>query len=156
MEKIEEKHICSYLPYKPKVLDTKGGRQHTLIPFKRNYERIDDKMPLKEFMGYEHKNYKILLHPLEMITKEIEHNGEKFVPIERLYNTGLNVIKFFEDRRYYLMAIGDNPNAPVIYEVEKDLKNEKYWKLQKLFEWNIDVFNLIPKGLAIDKSKYNK
>jgi hypothetical protein len=30
------------------------------------------------------------------------------------------------------------------------MQNEPFWKIEKLFEWNFDVFGLIEKGRAID------
>ena len=40
----------------------------------------------RPFSWVEHKYFKPILHPLSDINKEIEHKGERFVPIERIYD----------------------------------------------------------------------
>jgi hypothetical protein len=73
---------------------------------------------------YEVYFYEVVLicHPLSGLTKEIEHNGERFVPIEI---TG-------------------------IIDWEYGYEKLPYWLIQKLFEWHFDVFGLIGSNLAID------
>lgn len=112
---------------------------------------------------YEIEAFKPLLHPLDMLTKEIEHNGEKFIPIIRMvaechswmdyYNQGIG--KFGEDiksrpkYRIYNVGYGD---MQIHWKVELGyLPNMEFGYVQKLFEWHFDVFGLIPEGLAINK-----
>ncbi len=68
---------------------------------------------------------KPILHPLSDLTKEIEHNGERFVPMSKSGRTWLN---------------SGIPN----------MENEPYWFIKKLLEWHFDVHDLIKDGLAID------
>ena len=78
-------------------------------------------------------DFKPILRPLSDLTKEIEVNGEKFLPLDELaiieevvclqYST-----EFFETSIKYL------PN----------------WIIEKLLEWHFDIYELIEKGLAID------
>lgn len=74
-------------------------------------------------------NSRPILRPLSDLTKEIEHNGEKFVPVENL-NPSLRSLKGFET----LIK-----NQIIMYE-----------DAIKLFKWHFDVFGLIEKGEAID------
>lgn len=87
-------------------------------------------MGLKPFHKIE---FKPILRPLSDLTKEIEHNGEKFVPSEKL------AFHLFEksDREYYLNG---------------GINGVPFWVSQKYFEWHFDVFGLIEKGLAINKN----
>jgi len=85
---------------------------------------------------------KLVLLPLSHLTKEIEHKGEKFVPSHFLrLNYSLGMYQFNEDK-IYSSNYGKFINAT-------DLP---FTVVQKLLEFHIDIFNLIPRGLAIDKT----
>lgn len=73
---------------------------------------------------------KPILRPLSDLIKQIEHEGEKFVPIEKLRNTS---------------GIYDTNLGVQIYLDE--LRTESFLKL---IEWHFDVAGLIEKGEAID------
>ena len=76
-----------------------------------------------------------ILYPLTDLTKPIEHNGEVFVPIEKLKYTGVDlkiILKWIE---------GD-----VLY-----LKDSL-----KLIEWHFDIAGLIEKSEAIDVNTLTK
>lgn len=68
--KLEIKHYAPYLPYKILVGDGRTPFELTKHNFSNVYQYITE----------------IYLRPLSDLTKEIEHNGEKFVPIEWLFN----------------------------------------------------------------------
>lgn len=78
----------------------------------------------------------LVLLPLSDLTKEIEHNGEKFVPMDILYN---------EFSQYDCFEF-DNINV----------LNNPYNQIQNLLEWHFDVYGLIEQGLAIDINTLNK
>ena len=79
----------------------------------------------------EFTNVKPILHPLSSLTKEIEHKGDKFVPIERL---GLKNTK-----ELY---------GSILYTIEKEcIPVSEFFKLIKM---NFDVCSLIEKNEAID------
>ena len=111
--KLELKHLAGYLPYKVLVGD---GR----TPFELTEYNFTNVFPYLT---------KIYLRPLSDLTKEIEVNREKFVPINRMELYG-----------YYDKSCL-NPN---------NVKSISYNMIQFLFEWHFDVFGLIEKGLAID------
>ena len=71
-----------------------------------------------------------ILHPLSDLTKEIEHKGEKFVPIDRI-----------KESQYHLFFRGD---------ITSPLEGLQFSELRKLIEWHIDAADLISKGEAID------
>lgn len=77
MEKLELKHLAAYLPYglKMEILDFPTGRKH--------YRKL--KLDLGHDFNYYLQQNKVrpILRPLSDITKEIEVNGEKFVPLKK-------------------------------------------------------------------------
>ncbi|MFM2204489.1 MAG: hypothetical protein RLZZ605_1453 [Bacteroidota bacterium] len=89
----------------------------------------------------------VLLRPLSDLTKEIEVNGEKFVPIEWFeigddenlsadYGKGnMKLINLLEDMsKYNVIQLG----------------YLQYGVVEKLLQWHFDIFQLIPQKLAID------
>lgn len=79
---------------------------------------------------------KPVLRPLSDLTKEIDHGGEKFVPIDWL-----------EDE-YYTLAI--YISAKQLHIEPRWINQCEYLLIKHLLEWHFDVDNLIEKGLAID------
>lgn len=78
------------------------------------------------------ENYKLCLRPMSDLTKEIEHNGEMFVPIEEVQNY----------HNFSIVHTGD---------LEKDPLRYPFSIVKKLFEWHFNVFNLDP-SLWVDKN----
>jgi hypothetical protein len=72
---------------------------------------------------------KLYRRPLSDLTKEIEHDGEKFVPIEKLD---------WDTNRYRRRKSGE---YPIIF-------NETFSTCQELLEWHFNIFN-IPEELCI-------
>lgn len=119
---LELKHISPYLPY-----GLKGVYNKT--PFDGKYTKGLMTLSFDEFK-YFLGNCKPLLRPLSDLTKEIEHNGEKFVPSEKLLDSSM--LQYTDDIR--MLRHGD---------------------VEKLHEWHFDVFGLIENGLAIDINTLN-
>ena len=82
--------------------------------------------------------YQPILRPLSDLTKEIEHKGEKFVPIDELNNICDDELDRHND--YF--------NEENISDVNWLL--EPFIIFQKLIEWKFDLADLISKGEAID------
>ena len=122
--KLELKHLAPYLPY---------GLQITVVNRKLELgTHHSDKTIHIDMVVRKESLYKPILRPLSDLTKEIVHNGEKFVPNKRLD---------------WALAIVENmveQGNITGYGLSWDL-----WQL--LFEWHFDVFGLIDKGLAIEK-----
>ena len=129
MKKLELKYIAPYLPYGLKL--TGGhGNIHELDAGK--IERVC----IPEY------NWKPILRPLSDLTKEIDHNGEKLVPLDKIGSmrkTGYPWDWYEEDS---MLGSYDSIN--------RCIKGATLIQYQKLFEWHFDVFGLIPEGLAID------
>jgi hypothetical protein len=77
--KLEIKHLAPYLPYK--ICGVCEG-EHAIELVLGVYENEI----ITDIDGTTYDNFKPILRPLSDLTKEIEHNGEKFVPIEWLFN----------------------------------------------------------------------
>ena len=98
---------------------------------------------------------KLVAFPLSYLTKEIDVNGEKFVPILKL----ANMVKQYPNWAVIQEGVCGNE----FYKFKYDSKGAFYLKdsfyriitnqlelFQKLLEWHFDVFGLIEQGLAID------
>jgi len=149
--KLELKHLASYLPYGLKVYvygqtifdnhicELKWLDASNQAFFDGDWNNISENS----------EYFKPILRPLSDLTKEIEVNGEKFVPIE-----------FFEisddenkNKEY------DYGNIKLIRSLESLSKNAfvndisylPYGVVEKLYEWHFDIYGLIENNLAIDK-----
>ena len=152
--------LSGYLPHKLMGKDLRynntcqlmklsfGGGNHE-VAYRPSEEKYERKQP--KFI--ELKDFKPILRPLDL-TKEIKHNGEKFIPIQKMYNTGMKLVKAYQDSKYFCLAEGYK-REPLIMKVPKDWKVMKGWQLQKLLEWHFNVFNL-PEHLWVDMNKLTK
>lgn len=148
MEKLELKHLAPYLPYGLKIAHfdnqfINGFNIHTLIGLTENLRyKEEDLLTIKRITFWFEKgfglnniahNIKPIIRPLSDLTKEIEHDGEKFVPVEKL--------RWVTDtsKTYNWNVIDQSAVKYLNYEV-----------VQKLLEWHFDVEGLIEKGLAVD------
>lgn len=135
--KLELKHLAPYLPYGLKIwhentiyilrtISDDNYRPYHIAAYNRS--GADNEYWLKDI--------KSILHPLSDLTKEIEHNGEKFVPIEK-----------WDD----IYGVNDDFLMEVIINLpDIDVLNYPYYLVNQLFEWHFDVFGLIPEGLAVN------
>jgi hypothetical protein len=105
---------------------------------------------------------KPLLRPLSDLTKEIEINGEKFVPLIKMvakchcwmdyYEQGLGKcgedITSTSSKKIYNVGYG---TMKIHWKVDLSyLPSLRFDYMQELFKWHFDLFGLIEKGLAID------
>jgi hypothetical protein len=119
------KHLSAYLPYKLKI-DTEGYF----------YEMVLTSIELTTILE---KKWKPILRPLSDLFKQIEFDGEKFVPIEKLHSL------FRSGAEESLDDFCHRINMPIDFLPR--VISEKY------MEWHFDYFNLIEKGLAVDFNK---
>ena len=88
--------------------------------------------------------YEVFPHrrPLSSLTKEIEHKGQKgcdiFMPTRILM---CPTFKFCADKEELLFNL----------QSSESIERCPYNVVQKLLEWNFDIFGLLDKGLAIEK-----
>ncbi len=134
--KLEFKHLAPYLLHNITVIRA-NGEVATLTGVDIGYKlehsyqtTVDGKWYQKTYIS----QFQPVLKPLSDLTKEIEHNGEKFVPIEelQLHEPNENVEFAFYKTSDWLTF------------------NWTHVEAQKLFEWHFDIEGLIEQGLAID------
>ena len=130
--KLEQKHIAPYLPYGLKIMVVGYNRLNAIVSLTPSY--------LADTTGV-----KLILRPLSDLTKEIEVNGERFVPDLWFNNT--EYTDFFEDD--FLRGITRRERG-------YNIKQCSFRVIQKLLEWHFDIFGLIEEGLASDINTLQK
>ena len=103
--------------------------------------------------------YQPILRPLSDLTKEIEHNGEKFIPalklveLEEKYNnwkdTGPYDIRIITKPFGQVLKIS-KAERWVLYISLDEIERAKYYIVSQLIEWKFDIANLISKEEAIN------
>ena len=148
MKTLELKHIVPYLLYKIDIL---------IKRLKYPVSEYIEKLSLSNIGVIENKlyNVKLVLRPLSDLTKEIEIDGEKFVPIDKILDThsfisDIHISKF---RKFKIIQ----EQIHILKDIkELGYKYCDYWFLQYLFEWHFDISGLIEQGLAVDINTINK
>lgn len=133
MKTLKIEYLSPYLPYGLNVLRPDG--RTILRVFGITEDRIIFSEPDKNDWTYGHLSIaKPILRPLSDLTKEIEHNGEKFI---------------FSD-----VYLGNKKIKQIIGEEYSTFNNflndVDYSSIQLLFKYHFDVFGLIDENLAID------
>lgn len=171
--KLEIKHLAPYLPYGLKIYSGELTNP-TLIGIVEDYCLLSEyeymtKNSHKTFTKPKTKQTlkfcKPLLRPLSDLTKEIEHNGEKFVPIVYLCEKYCN-------RKCVTKEMGENllkatnggaglwflyyDKDMMTFSLEDHFMNitnhsiAQYKMFEMLLKWHIDIFGLIDAGLATE------
>lgn len=124
---LELKHIAPYLPYGLTA-------QFTTKDSVGKHQVYEMKASNIEYVAH---SCKPILRPLSDLTKEIEHNGERLVP--------LNKMGWSENKHKTFFEIFGNRITDIPYS-----------DIEFLFSLHFDVFGLIEKGLAININDLNK
>lgn len=139
--KLELKHLA-YLPYEMKFISTMDDSDDII----RN-NKIWTLDGVNKLFGsyclltkensdaYDINTCKLILRPLSDLTKEIEYNGEKFVPSDWISKNYIGS-KFDMDIK-------------ILYQF-KTYEHLPYTVIENLLKWHFDVFGLIEQGLAIN------
>lgn len=168
--KLELKHLAPYLPYKLKFVMVFDSSEDFGDVVPEEYLKKDSIWELYlltnesiEFFGGECDDYalkngpsrianngalKPILQPLSNLTKEIEMNGEKFVPVEWFEIGDENNLS--NDYGFANVRLINHLKEISKYNIQNDIEYLPNGVVNKLHEWHFDVFGLIPKGLAID------
>ncbi len=142
--KLELKHIAPYLPYGLKFYNTDME-----VDFKLTIQEESEPntIDLENVISMQDV-YKPILRPLSDLTKEIEHNGEKFVPIEYFSEHYTDHLVRFEKPDYIILE--DD------YSISQNVLGAPLAIIEKLYEWHFDIYGLIENGLAIDINTLEK
>jgi len=138
MKKLELKHLAGYLPYGLKGISIEENLGFEIVKGYSIYGKNDTVCLTTNVDDIDLELFKPILRPLSDLTKEIEVNGEKFVPrdTEALCKYEICVNPNFD----FFDGMGSN----------EDVDDLPYCVIQKLYEWHFDIHGLIEKGLAID------
>ena len=144
MEKLELKHLAAYLPYNLKVtFEHDEEHTHDLVGLNYNWQGVDLISEFGDFGRAEIKLVKPMLIPLSFLTKEIDHNGKKFIPFIELCETYKKDLNFDDHDPKKIV------NQSIILMKQYGYGHCQTWVFEKLCEWHFDVFSLIDKGLAV-------
>tara|TARA_R110000822_G_scaffold185428_1_gene324573 strand:- start:75 stop:497 length:423 start_codon:yes stop_codon:yes gene_type:complete len=135
--KLELKDLAPYLPYGLKIKTNNQIRVMSVAVLTTTENSISNII-----YGVGHKP---ILRPLSDLTKEINIDGDYFIPIYLLKNIRY---EFESD-----LSFGFDPQSDgyTCHCSSQYLEFSEYYEINsKLFEWHFDVFGLIEKGLAID------
>lgn len=165
--KLELKHIVGYLPYELGLYKentfTKFYEMHLNSAGGTNRESISNVLD-------EHCGLIPILRPLSDLTKEIEVNGEKFVPIIELFAIAINVgspkiqkVSFKEEKGFMQLVAKDNKKNDIVFAFDTNDNSfgtmysrntysvfRQLELFEKLYEWHFDLHSLIEAGLAIN------
>lgn len=130
-EKSTLKELVGYLPYGLKF----DGKRKGWVSFDGNIKTL---CPVD--LDGRWDVIKPILRNLYDLTKEITHNGETFVPIEKLRK---DYSGFYFESNPELLIKSKNTSM----YISLNWTNE-FQKI--LYEWHFDLYNLIEKNLAID------
>lgn len=132
---LELKHLAAYLPYGITVYGSSelwklfGIDKVVNGEIFVNLENVNGNPTANYYRSASMYEHSLVLRPLSDLTKEIEMNGERFVPIKK--------ISIYGDNKAYLEeAILTGLVEVIVFNM--------------LLSWHFDVFGLIEKGLAID------
>lgn len=132
--KLTIEHLAAYLPYEVNM--TRNGFVGKLLTIKLPketdiYDGTEFQVSCSNWWENttDANHYKPLLRPLSDLTKEIEHNGERFFPASKMTTHGFHNDFWNEDEFDYRY----------LYALD----------YQKLLSWHFDIFGLIELGLAI-------
>ena len=160
MKQIEFYKLAFYLPFNVKVWNF----EENVISFdeETDYEKHVNTL-CKHSIAYFSEKDKLILKPLIYLTKEIECNGEKFIPILRLLNLERKELKIKEiyhiKNSFNSYSVGvkhhhvkhkDNVCVASLSFGKGNLDTIRFDYIQKLLEWHFDIFDLIDAGLAVD------
>ena len=152
--KLELKHLSAYLPYSVRFLMKHKKKEYWDSKPSLLHERTFSWALFNNKLRQ--SKVELVLRPLSDLTKEIELNGEKFIPIDKIKAELLGVDwMVFGESEYGWNGFIDKSMSSQVNHIPIFMGNEimgecNYFIYQKLCEWHFDIFGLIDAGLAVD------
>lgn len=132
------KHLSAYLPYRLSILRPDNKTIIDVVGLCGNLYIFNEIGKNETYGSIKSSFNKPILRNLSDLTKEIEHNGTRFIPMEMLR-------KVFGFEYQITLKFDFKDDFGDYYEA-----NElPYNIVQQLHEWHFDTQNLIENGLAI-------
>ena len=132
--KLELKYLSPYLPYDVRIARFTANDKFKRVEYSLRAGNLQEVVRCD--------NLKPILRPLSDLNKEIEVNGQKFIPINWVENQYPN--------------LDLHNQCKFILDDESWINQCEYLLIQHLFEWHYDIFNLIENNLAIDINTINQ
>jgi hypothetical protein len=164
-EKLTLEHLAPYLAYGLKMINKANYEQTGMANILELCSLVcNNSMYVRELGSKQRIEYHLpILRPLSDLTKEIEHNGEKFIPCQKIidltsYGDSYKKQIFWKVINASIKTKFISFKSNVSNEFEIDLVhsgNNKCWINSHLLKWHFDVFGLIDKKLAIDINTLN-
>lgn len=132
-----------YYPYQVRAIDI-CNPEHSFFVSKLNgitYElKREDEV---QEVAYTDRNYRILLYPLECLTREFVVNGENMIPIKYVYGFVTKELRILDDCNNYswfLKNLVDYLGNRAVCRFSKDMLN---WIYYILYSLHFDMYGLI-------------
>ena len=148
-DKIKLEEVSGYFAHNLEIKITNHERDYVGLKngIVKGYHFYADILHLSYIGGSAGKSQdemKLILRPLSALTKEIEVDGKQFVPIIELAEWLLNE----EPDNFDNLLSAKIWLSNIFFH---DADNLPYKLIKKLYEWHLDIHNLIKRGLAIEK-----
>lgn len=142
------KIYSAYLPYELKGKRTDGAKGDYILR-----AVYDDGSIIWKYDGFGNSTQigvLPVLYSMDMLTKEIEHKGERFIPILKWCDIPdtIELIGVGYEKKNYYAKFGFEAEI-VTYKIPSDIDSMNYYTVNKLLEWHFNVFGL-------DESEYIK
>jgi len=146
--KLELKHLAPYLPYLLTIRVYRANESLFVEDLVLNGEILDYLFENSHQRNNSMNIYKPILRPLSDITKEIEVNGERFIPAAKLKS----MVYEFDNIKISFVIVDGIGGRYIAWQANNDRTNRPvpYQFYEKLYEWHFDIFGLIDAGLAVD------
>ena len=164
-------HWAAYLPYGIKAKVSRIGHFNldTELPFPYSNEigtvktiwfeagRVGGVLIMGngwEFDFDELEEITVCVRPLSQLTETIEHGGERFVPLKRMFEMEWPNHKEENPNRWYYEVvpnwafISHNSTATSTKVELGDIGQNPWWMIQIMLSWHFDIYHLIEAGLA--------
>lgn len=140
MDKLTIEHLAPYLPYNLNLRHYSG----IVICMGIAKRRVEGEMHINNVLE---GLAKPLLLPLSYLTKEIAHEGRSFVPLEQIQMFCDEIDSFnLATLTFYV----ENYEKQLMQHIS--IMDMPYSVIKYLISLHFDIYQLIPKNLAIDKS----
>lgn len=140
---ITVEQLKNYLGTDLKITFDSDGLPHDFVGLDMSNEGVHLISPFGDFGRTSLPNIRPICYRLSDLDKEIEHNGERFVPIERILKE-----RDCDAEYEFIEAIEDDWAS-----IDEKVVFAPFSIMQKLFEWHFWPFGdeYFEKGLVIDK-----
>jgi len=157
MEKLTLKEIAGYYPFKLQVMIK--GKIVELTDMRGKYS-ISTQPQIHGFKYCSYDDFKPILYPLEMLTKTIVHNGVEIIPMDEINDLigDLDVcISLWDNKELSIEVI--QPGCEYTSERDENTVDISLSQIMEitsfLHELHFDLYGLLERNLAIDKSTLN-